>query len=199
MKRSLGLGLVELIVAVAVLGIIAAVAAPSFSDMLNRRRVQAVATSISTDIAYFRAEQSLRNQELDLLVNLDPVGHATSCYAIGILQNSRTCKACWNADDAAVCTGFGPAALPVKVERLPTNTNVSFAANTDTLKFELPQLTPKPSDFFFDVCGASKINPRPVLRVELNAVGRAKVCSPNSSMSGYGTCTNGSALQCPAS
>lgn len=195
-KCQRGLGLVELLIAVTVLGIIAAIATPSFSDMLNRRRVQAVATSISTDLAYLRTEQSLRPKDLTMYINTSPAARGTSCYAIGILQNLGDCASCWETDPNKVCTRSMPL---VRAERLSTSTNVSFTASASKLKFDQLRLTPIPSNFSFDICGASSIDPRPVLRVELNAVGRAKICSPNGSISGYGSCTSGPDIQCPTS
>ncbi|MDY0745841.1 hypothetical protein SNE35_15075 [Paucibacter sp. R3-3] len=184
-------------IGIVVLGIIAAVAAPAFTDMLNRRRVQAVATGISTDLAYLRAEQSVRPADLIMWVNGDPVGTQVSCYAIGIKSTTSSCDKCWNT--TGVCDDDKTL---VRAERVPASSQVSFRVwspdgAVPNFKFAQPRLVPTINNIFFDVCGSSRSSPRAVLRVELSSLGRASVCSPNGSMSGYGTCTIATEPQCP--
>lgn len=195
-RQIQGIGLVEIMVTVVVLGIIAAVAAPSFTDMLNRRRVQAVANSIATDLAYLRTEQSVRPSEIDLQVNGNPTGKQMSCYSMFIGGISGNTCDCTNM--SKVCTGgfVTPAVDPlIRVERTAAGTGVTYAALTagavfnGNFKYDSARLSPSPANLYFDVCGSSASSTRPILRVEFNSVGRARVCSPNGSVSGYGQCT----------
>jgi len=201
-----GIGLVEIMVTVVVLGIIAAVAAPSFTDMLNRRRVEAVANSITTDLAFMRTEQSAHPSEIDLQVNSDPTGKQMSCYAIYVPNSQFTCD-CTNV--AKVCSPkFGSSTLDplIRAEQTPASTKVSYAAFSagavlpagKFFKYDTARLIPSPADMYFDICGSPKSSTRPILRVEFNDAGRARICSPNSSMGGYGSCTAPvAAPQCP--
>lgn len=55
-SRQTGFTLIELLVVIAVLGIIAAMAAPSFSEMVARRRVEGAVAEMSSDLQYARSQ-----------------------------------------------------------------------------------------------------------------------------------------------
>ncbi len=196
-----GLTLVEILVVVAVLGIIAAIAAPSFTEMLNRRRVQAVAANISTDIAYLRAEAALRPRQVIAFFNMNPATAGMSCYTVGVMSN-RPCNC---TDLVQACRGpANSASKEIKTERTQTSSGVTFApggtwdvaGSEGGFEFRPPKLTPYPSNFHVDVCGSTQAAIRPVLRIELSVMGRPKICSPNSSMSGYDICVTQDPISC---
>lgn len=56
MQYQRGFTLVELLVVVALLAIVAALAAPSFTDQLARRRLEGVSTDLSTDLQFARTQ-----------------------------------------------------------------------------------------------------------------------------------------------
>lgn len=56
MRRSSGFTLIELLVVMALAGVLAALVAPSFSEQLWRRRVEGVATDLSTDLQFARTQ-----------------------------------------------------------------------------------------------------------------------------------------------
>jgi type IV fimbrial biogenesis protein FimT len=56
MHGSQGLTLVELLIVLAVAAILAALAAPSFTDQFARRRLEGVATELSTDLQFARTQ-----------------------------------------------------------------------------------------------------------------------------------------------
>ncbi|WP_144006833.1 Tfp pilus assembly protein FimT/FimU [Pelomonas sp. KK5] len=203
-KQSVrGLGLVEIMIAVVVLGVIAAVAAPSFTDMVNRRRVKAVAADISTDLAYLRSEAMTRPFQITLWMNQSPQGHGMSCYTIGYQNAGGDCRSCWQDSP---CTEGGEA-KETKTSRLPLSNSVSYVARSQggpavyegVLSLSSPRAKPNPVNFAVDVCGNPNASPRAVLRVELNELGRPQTCSPNQSMSGYGACLTTDAPSCPSS
>lgn len=56
MQRQRGFTMIELMVVVLLLGIAASLAAPSFTDQLARRRLEGVATDLSTDMQFARTQ-----------------------------------------------------------------------------------------------------------------------------------------------
>ena len=54
------------------------------------------------------------------------------------------------------------------------------------IRFSRDQGTMETSNFRVDVVGLKRGY---ALRIEVNAIGRIKICSPNGDMSGYGACS----------
>ncbi|MDP2016247.1 GspH/FimT family pseudopilin [Hydrogenophaga sp.] len=65
--RSKGFTLIELMVVVAMLGVLAALAAPSFADMLRRMRVESMREELQASIANARVEAISRGRPVVLL------------------------------------------------------------------------------------------------------------------------------------
>ena len=196
-ERATGVSLIEILVVMVVLGIILAVAAPSFSDLLNRRRVKAVASQISTDLAYIRTEAALRPYAVLVYFG----GNTTqSCYTLAYDGGTGVCDC--TAGAAGSCGGSNN--TPIKTEAVPSANGVTFKATTPNvfatargvIQFHAPQLTVTPINSYVDVCGRSSNELQPQLRVELSPLGRISTCSPNGSYTGFGPCSNAQAATC---
>jgi len=186
--RVAGLTLIEILVGVAILGVIVAVAVPSMSDLLERRRVIAAAEEVAGILNYAKAETNATNSELD--VNFQP-DSAMSCAVVAPAVGYNRCQC--NRTPSTVCQNSGAVAL--RLFQLP-KTYVKFEAaatwgslaNRYYLKFSRHQSVIEMPDFHVDVTGLKKgYN----LRVEVNTIGRVKICSPSAAnaITGYGACT----------
>jgi len=69
MRPVKGLTLIELMVAVAVLAILMAVAAPSFTDSIARRRLEGIANEASADLQYTRTQSISANTAIALVAS----------------------------------------------------------------------------------------------------------------------------------
>lgn len=56
MRRTHGFTLIELLVVIALAGVLAALVAPSFNEQIWRRRLEGVATELSTDLQFARTQ-----------------------------------------------------------------------------------------------------------------------------------------------
>jgi len=63
-KKVLGFTLVELMVTIAIVGILASMAVPSFSKMIERNRLKEVAEGLKSDLMFARTESIKRNQNI---------------------------------------------------------------------------------------------------------------------------------------
>ncbi|MDC8784479.1 pilus assembly FimT family protein [Roseateles koreensis] len=181
-----GLTLVECLVAMGVLAITMAVAAPSFVDLLNRRRVQVVAANLSNDLAYARAESGLRPE--NVIVYFQQTS-TVSCYTIAYGIGYGHCD-CSKAPGSA-CSSH-TSLQELRTEQLLSSTGVSFsptgswpAGARNRVAFQAPQMLPSVQNFGVNVVGRSS-----QLRVELNGMGRVHLCSPNGSFSGVPVCVS---------
>lgn len=83
MKHPYGFTAVELMVALAIAAILAAVAVPSFTDMQARRRLEGAANELSADLQYARSEAVSRQTNVTLTTTA--TGYSIT-YAGGTLK-----------------------------------------------------------------------------------------------------------------
>lgn len=185
--RISGLTLIEILVGLVVLGVIAAVAIPSMTDFLERRRVIAAAEEVSSILNYAKAETNSSNASL--YASFEPATNF-SCALVATAASYNRCQC--NRPAAEVC--LNSSGVPLRLFQLP-KTHVKFDASATWgigeewyIKFNRGQSTLETQNFHVDVVGLRKGY---TLRVEVNAIGRVKVCSPavTNAVSGYGACT----------
>lgn len=63
-RSNRGFTLIELMIVVALVAIVATLAAPSFTKMLSRKRVEGVTAELATDFQYAKSEAVARNTEV---------------------------------------------------------------------------------------------------------------------------------------
>jgi prepilin-type N-terminal cleavage/methylation domain-containing protein len=179
-----GISLVEVMVALAVLGILLAAAAPSLGDLMTKQRMRAVAAEISTDLAWARAESGLRPQ--NVFVGFRH-GNGVSCYTIHLFASVGQCN-CTLAEGAS-CSNSN--ARELKTMRLPLSSGVKFEAsgtfanNMNLQSFDTPHMIASVPDFEVILTNSKGTNK---LRLYLNGMGRVVTCTPNDSFSGVPAC-----------
>ncbi|MCB8745437.1 GspH/FimT family pseudopilin [Rhodoferax sp. U2-2l] len=112
MRQVKGFTIVELIIGIAILGILVALAAPSFTESIARRRLDGIANELSTDLQFTRAEAISKNTALTL------VASATG-YTVGSVKTVTIDSSC------SLSSGE---TLPLSVTFEPTR-GMSTAAN----------------------------------------------------------------------
>ena len=141
-QRRAGFTLIELMITLAVLGVLAAIAAPSFSEVLERRKLNGAGEALFANLVFAKTEAIKRNTP----VRVTFVGTGTTwCY--GLAVNA----ACDCSDNVPACTIDGITKIvdqddyskvSVAVGSSFANSFTSFsplrgAANNGTLTFEI--------------------------------------------------------------
>jgi prepilin-type N-terminal cleavage/methylation domain-containing protein len=187
--RRAGLTLIEILVALGVLGILVALAVPSMSDLLERRRVIAAADELVSLLNYAKAETTALDKQLAVHTESDP-GYPMSCAAVttsGPLDSN--CKCYYPVDN--MCPGSPLKALrafqlPLDHVQFTAHATWSNANNADQFIFSrVHQELIGASDYYLDVVSVKRGFK---LQVQVNTAGRIRVCSPNGDMSGYPRC-----------
>ena len=94
MQRLRGFTLIELMIAIALLGIIASLAAPSMANFAIRQRVSSQANELMLSLAFARAEAIKRNVQIRLL----PVTNSAEGWQDGWCVGPTSMTSCTHAD-----------------------------------------------------------------------------------------------------
>ena len=177
-RRARGFTLIEMLVAMAIAAIVLTVAVPSFSDYMNKKRVEGVASELSTDIQFARSEAVARNVAVRITFG-------TGCWVVHTVGSTAT--SCTQAAGATLGTG----ATQLKDVQLATNLDASLSPNNSLtyIAFDAVRAmaTSNGSGTTHSVNVASSAGSWQ-LRAAVSSVGRVQLCSPNSSMTGYAAC-----------
>lgn len=177
-----GFTLIELMVTVSVLGVLLAVAAPAFSDLMNKRRVAAAAAELASDLAYARSESVLRNEKTIVRFNSN---RNMTCYTVAIWAFLGNCD-CTSGAGSACRRLF----KEMKTTQLQLPTGVSLAVDDqirdsfNTVSFDPPLSRSMPGPASVRVIG----NRGYQLEVQISAIGRVVTCSPDGSFGGVPKC-----------
>ena len=179
-----GFTLIEMMVTIAVLGILVTVGIPSFQETIDKRRLAGAAEQLYGDLQYARSEAIKRNA--NVFVTFTGSG-TTWCY--GMSATTATCN----------CTTANSCALD-GVEKVVNQSgfrNVSMAVASITgnnLNFEPRRGMVKKNNNAADIgtgtvtftSGSTK-----QLQLDIRRLGRVKICSPSGdtvNVAGYGVC-----------
>jgi type IV fimbrial biogenesis protein FimT len=173
-----GLTLVELLVVIAVLGILISLVAPSFRGFIARHRVQGINAELVTDLQLARSEVAQRSgTSTKVMVSFGSNADIT-CYAV---HTGTTADCDCTRPANSVCTG---SAREIKSMQFARAAGVSVSASSTSVVFAPPQGLATPGDLTIDVRDTTSGH----LQTSINAMGRPSVCSPDGSIKGTPAC-----------
>jgi len=192
--------LIELMVVIALIGIILMLAAPSFNEMIGMQRLRSINDQIATDFQFMRSEAVSRNQFMGFLTR-NQSGEASSCYVIFSSATNplvdtaidRSQCNCTNAIGSA-CTGTQRELRTVQVPR-SMSIELRFPTDQSDLIIASPingGMRVMPSSTLatqgYEFCIEVRRQPRGRLRTGIGLSGRTSVCSPDGSVPGVPVC-----------
>jgi len=171
MKRLMptGFTLIELMVVLAILGIVAMIAAPSFNAFLARSKLRGAAHETFADLQYARSESVQKNQVFR-------VEFSASGYQIWRMSRATP-------TDKDASTAGAP--NPVKVGHWGDSSTVASSGASMVVNFNPVRATATVSDGPLELSNAAVMG---ALRVQVNTTGRGELCSPGASISGIAAC-----------
>jgi prepilin-type N-terminal cleavage/methylation domain-containing protein len=185
--RKNGVTLVEMMVGVAIVGILLAVATPSLSAFMERRRVVAAAGEIASLFAFARSEANVTSGTVNM--HFEPVPDPAQFSCVRISTGGTQDKCGCNKSLAEACVG-GTAKL-LREYILQRDTSVSFAGSA-TSWAHTNYVASFERGKYLDVQGLQVIikggHTGAELLVEYNNAGRVRTCSLNGAMSGIQPC-----------
>ena len=199
MRPHRGLTLPELLVALAVMAILIAVAAPSFRGMIEVQRLRSINSQLVTDLQFARNEAAVRGVPLRVMFDFDPDKTCYSLYTSSgsppLIPNPNDLSCDCRAGPGNACNGVAgtvevrtvsiPKSLGVLV--LPVDAVSAFAFDPATGGLlTIPADQPSLPMAQFRVEAGLDVSRR-FFNV-LNQSGRPTVCSPALSTTGATPC-----------
>ena len=177
-SRMRGFTLIELMVVVALVAIVLSLAAPSFTGTLARKRLEGVATELSTDIQYARSEAAQKNAAVGIVFG-------TNCYTVYLVGTSA----------ATGCAALGGGS-PLKDVGVSGGTTLAFAPTTSGAFIAFDPVRGMATDAAAgttDLSGVVTLTNSAgnwQIQARVTRVGRVKLCSPNNTVTALATdCT----------
>ena len=175
-QNDSGFTLVELMIVIAIAGILVVIAAPSYRDMLERNRIKQVAEALKSDLQFART-QAIKLSD-DITVDKDTGTDGDWCYGFDTSDIDCDCEET-DPGDSEYCslkritgTSFGL-------------TDLSSTSGDTTFSFR--RGTANSGNTCFSTTNY-------ILKVIVNNVGKVEICSDTTaSMVGYESC----ATNCP--
>ena len=171
-----GLTLIELMTVTAIMAILLAVAAPSFTGFLAKKRLEGALVELVTDLQFARSEAVQRNASVR-------VTFGTGCYVIHTVGSTET--SCTQANGALLGTN----AVMLKTVKLDAASPVGFSPN-DSLTYLMFDSVRGMATWNGTNTASGSVNITSSagswqLRVSVTPMGRTQTCSPDGSVAGY--------------
>jgi type IV fimbrial biogenesis protein FimT len=158
--KQRGVTMIEACITLAITGILAGSALPSFKESLDKRQVEGLSSEVGTDLHYARSEAVARNTGVR-------VSFHQGCYVVH--TGSRADCQC-DGQGPAVCTGD---AVALKTVNAASARGVQVVSNVSSMRFDPTNGTTSPTG---TVCTVPQSG-RSVHHV-VSIMGRVRACSP---------------------
>ena len=169
-QKNTGFTLLEVMIVVAIIGILAAIAVPSYQDMIERNKLKQAVESLKSDMQFARTEAIKRSQ--NVVVSRTTGNTGAWCYGLNV---AATCD-CTTANACSIKTVSGADFSNVVNMDSATTNNSTFNFRRGTIGAE----------------GVTFSTSKYAARVVFSDVGRVRICTPavsgKTGLSGYPAC-----------
>jgi type IV fimbrial biogenesis protein FimT len=173
--RLRGISLLEMAIVIALVAVIGATAFPSFTALVDARRLEGAATRLAADIQFARSEAIARNRPLRLSVR---AAAGATCWIVH--TGAAADCSCGAGNAPALCSG---GAVAIKSVVLANAERVGVAGNVGSIVFDPLHGTSTPTGTLRIVDARGR-----AIHHVVNVLGRVRSCSPDAALPGYPAC-----------
>lgn len=174
--RNAGFSLIELLVSIAIIGVLTSVAVPSFQTMLENRRLIASTEAVYAQLQFARSEAVKLSRDVPLNISVK----ATAPWCLGISNSTANC----DCNTAAACV-YGPTGLTTERNLLGSEyTNIALTTNQTNV------LVDSARGGFGVTAGSITLTSSPsnqITKIIFSQLGRVRICT-SSNVGGYPSC-----------
>ncbi|BAW80191.1 fimbrial protein pilin [Candidatus Nitrosoglobus terrae] len=170
-QKSFGFTLIEMMVTVAIAAILLAVAIPSFTQMMDKKRLEGAAESLYADLQLAQSEAIKANKTIKISFYTN-----STVWCYGLTDNTAGC----NCQALNSCM-IGGIQRTVSSDEFQ---NITISSSLPTFSFSPPRGTANTSKIEFQSASNQ------TLQVKVSGFGRVKLCSPAGAgnLGGYPVC-----------
>jgi type IV fimbrial biogenesis protein FimT len=159
-NQQRGVTMIEACITLAIAGILAGSALPSFKESLDKRKVEGFSSEVGTDLRYARSEAVARNTGVR-------VSFYQGCYVVH--TGSRDDCQC-DGQGPAVCTGD---AVALKTVNAASARGVQIVSNVSSMRFDPSHGTTSPTGTVCTVPASGR-----AVHNVVSIMGRVRTCQP---------------------